>query len=129
MDGVHDSRFTREAPRAPPYSFRYSPSALHLYNRAIVQPLPPRIKLGQVGIATMLPRRAAGSHLLHAPGAFRLTADAHGCIRILKLKIVEEAYGTGGADGDGNLESYQDLDTPWLESVIGDFERLIARAS
>ena len=47
---------------------------------------------------------------------------------LAKLKIVEEAYGTGAGDGDMNLESSQDLDTPWLESVIGDFERLAGRA-
>jgi len=48
---------------------------------------------------------------------------------LAKLKIVEVAYGTGNADGDADLEANQDLDAPWLESVIGDFERLAARAS
>ena len=48
---------------------------------------------------------------------------------LAKLNIVEEAYGTGGADGDANLESYQDLDAPWLENAIADFERLAGRRS
>ena len=46
---------------------------------------------------------------------------------LAKLKIVEVAYGTGNADGDADLEANQDLDAPWLESVIGDFERLAGR--
>ena len=43
---------------------------------------------------------------------------------LAKLKIVEEAYGTGSGDGDADLEGNQDLDAPWLENVIADFERL-----
>lgn len=47
---------------------------------------------------------------------------------LAKLKIVEVAYGTSNGDGDADLEGNQDLDAPWLESVIGDFDRLAGRA-
>ena len=48
---------------------------------------------------------------------------------LAKLKIVEVAYGTGNEDGDTDLEVYQELEAPWLENAIGDFERLAGRVS
>ena len=42
-----------------------------------------------------------------------------------KLKIAHLAIGNHDDDGDRGLESYQEWDKPWMETVIADFERLI----
>ncbi len=44
-----------------------------------------------------------------------------------KLKIAYTAVGDGGGTytGDIDLEAWQDLEAPWMEAVIADFERLI----
>ncbi len=48
-----------------------------------------------------------------------------------KLKIAYVAVGDGEETGTGDpdLESFQDLEAPWMEAVIADFERLIGEAS
>ena len=56
---------------------------------------------------------------------FGIPAKTHQGV-LAKLKIVEVAYGTGNEDGDTDLDCWQDLDAPWLENVIADFERLLS---
>jgi hypothetical protein len=43
-----------------------------------------------------------------------------------KLKIAHIVVGNNHQDGDESLDAYQDWDEPWMETVIADFERLIA---
>ena len=48
-----------------------------------------------------------------------------------KLRIAYIATGDGPdtCTGDGDLEAHQDLDTPWMKSVIADLEHLTGGGS
>ena len=48
----------------------------------------------------------------------------HGAIEKLKIAYLAIGDGDGTRTGDRDLEAYQDLDPPWMESVIADLERL-----
>ena len=48
----------------------------------------------------------------------------HGAIEKLKIAYLAIGDGDGTRTGDRDLEAYQDLDSPWMESVIADLERL-----
>ena len=50
---------------------------------------------------------------------------AKGAIEKLKIAYTAVGDGEGTSTGDNDLEAFQDLEAPWMEAVIADFERLL----
>ena len=48
-----------------------------------------------------------------------------GALEKLKIAYVAVGDGEGTGTGDNDLEAFQDLEEPWMVTVIADFERLI----
>ncbi len=61
-----------------------------------------------------------------AAAIFETPAEsAKGALEKLKIAYTAVGDGEGTATGDNDLEAFQDLDAPWMQNVIADFERLI----
>ena len=52
-----------------------------------------------------------------------------GAIEKLKIAYLAIGDGDGTCTGDRDLEAFQDLDAPWMESVMADLERLAGGAA
>jgi len=53
---------------------------------------------------------------------------AKGALEKLKIAYIAVGNGAGRGGGDSDLETFQDLKAPWMETVIADFERLAGEA-
>ena len=64
-----------------------------------------------------------------ATAIFETPAEtAKGALEKLKIAYMAVGDGVETDTGDSDLEAFQDLEAPWMEAVIADFERLIGEA-